>query len=226
MPINILAIKNGLVVLDNSLDSLVHRHFADRGTIDEHEYAWFVSGEDKGKPVSLDVFNAEGELTVSTDTNVDLKQHLEAFEKWYAIKGRNVSTEYLRDHRWYSGRPVDFIGDFESVDAFDIYHADDFDFFSLNWSDYSSQTDNYNLDHEVTLQIYYDNANSFPDPENLEPLLKVFPHVLRNDAEMETRYDLVMDVVKYISSPRAYRDSYDAFLRCSNETVKKYFEDI
>lgn len=211
------------MAFDNCIDSLVHRQFADRGTEDEHEYIWLVTGEEEETPISLDVMSAEGVLTVSSDTDIGLREFMESVEKWYAMAGRDVLTGYSKDEKWHDGRPGDIVADTEDIEMFSIQVYDDYDFFGVDWINYDSGSLEHSLENEVSLTLHYDNADGFPEAENVEPLVEVFPNVLRTDASDDLKRDVVIDLLRYMSSPRDYKDSYDALLRCSNETVRDYY---
>jgi len=197
-------------VLDNSLDSLVHRHLSERGTENEHEYLWFVAGEElEGDPVSLDVFIDERTLTVASDTSVKLREFFEAVEAWYPVKGRKADTYSVRNGEWRQDRPKDVLTDTEEVEHFDFHFYDDFDYFRICISDYEVPKEDL-PDREVSMTVEYDNADNQSGPDVLEPLITVFPNTLGDEVSEKAKYQAVTDILKYVNSSRDFQRSYDA----------------
>jgi len=213
-------------VNNNTLTSLEHRQIIDRGLEEEHEYLWFVSENTPGEEISLDVFLTEGTITATADTDIPLRDFLETVESWYPANGSSVETYTLHDGEWSETRPKEIMFE-DDVEVFDFHFYDTFDYFSISWENHiEPENDSIDYedipDHEVSISLDYDNADMRPHPESLEPLRKVMPELL--DQESEGQYQVIGDLIKYLSHSGRFEESYPALREFDDEIIQHYLE--
>lgn len=210
---------------EENFETLREYRVQGRNTKDEHDHYQFTAPAEKGQ-MAVDIFLSEegghSRLQISQSTNVHYEPLFNVLEVFYPVRPSHeiwASTSEGYERR----KPSSDWGD-ESLNVFELYREGEQWDFDLEWRDMSHnrpENDPVPFDFDLTV---YDGFGPNMDRGSFDPIEKILPVMMRDDAPADSRGAMLRDVMRLLGE-EPEKDTVSASNYFEPELIDAYIED-
>lgn len=196
-----------------------------RNTEDEHEHYQLTAPAYEGQ-MAVDIFLSEEEdhnkLRISQRTNIHYEPLFNVLEVFYPVKPSH--DVWIGNSEGYERRrPSDDWGD-DSLNVFELYRDGESWDFDVEWRDMSHERPAEDLtpfDFDLTV---YDGFSPNTDRGSFDPIEKILPVMMRDDAPAESKGAMLRDIMRLLGE-EPEKDSVSAAKYFDDELIDLYIEE-